>query len=101
MGTVFQIKWTYFSGNLNELNAIGFKTAAMALTDNSISIKNSRLKQEKRLALVVGSEGYGLSQKTINSADYTVKIPMHNNVDSLNVAAASATAFWELCKNND
>ena len=101
MGTVFQIKWTYFSGNLNELNGIGFKTAAMALTDNSISIKNSRLKQEKRLSLGVGSEGYGLSQKTINSADYTVKIPMHNNVDSLNVAAASAIAFWELCKNND
>lgn len=100
MGTVFQIEWTYFNGKISDLKDLGFKTVAMALTNNSISIKNNRLKQEKKLAIIVGSEGYGLSQETINLADYIVKIPMFNGVDSLNVAAASAVAFWELCTTN-
>ena len=74
----------------------GFKIAAMALCDDSISIKEERLKQEEKLAIVLGTEGEGLASQTIASCDYTVKIPMSHEVDSLNVAAASAVAFWEL-----
>jgi len=97
MGTVFQIPWTFLEENWQaQLNSLGFKTAAMALTDNTLSIDDPRLRQEEKLAVVLGSEGDGLADSTITSCDYTVKIPMYHGVDSLNVAAASAVAFWEL-----
>lgn len=97
MGTVFQIPWTFLPPDwLPVLTAHGFKTAAMALTDDSVSIENPALQAEERLAIVLGTEGDGLAQNTITSCDYTVKIPMYHGVDSLNVAAASAVAFWEL-----
>lgn len=107
MGTVFQIPWTYFSddgaeGNtscIKSLQSLGFKTAAMALTDNSISIDNPALRTEEKLAIVLGTEGDGLAASTIADCDYTVRIPMSHGVDSLNVAAASAVAFWELGKH--
>jgi tRNA G18 (ribose-2'-O)-methylase SpoU len=83
---------------MSTLRKLGFKTAAMALDDNSIGIDDSRLTAEKKLAVVLGTEGDGLSAKTISDCDYTVKIPMAHGVDSLNVAAASAVAFWELRK---
>lgn len=106
MGTVFQIPWTYFDKKsmdspascIRQLNALGFKTAAMALTDDSISIDNPKLMSEERLAIVLGTEGDGLAASTISDCDYTVKIPMSHGVDSLNVAAASAVAFWQLGK---
>lgn len=106
MGTVLQIPWTYFDDNFNAsgytkgLNALGFKTAAMALSDNSVSIDDKRLKSEERLAIILGSEGHGLPADRIKACDYTVKIPMFFGVDSLNVAAASAVAFWELRAGN-
>ncbi len=97
MGTVFQIPWTFVEDNWTEiLRAHGFKTAAMALTDDSVSIDDEKLNAEEKLAVVLGSEGDGLAQNTIASCDYTVKIPMAHGVDSLNVAAASAVAFWQL-----
>lgn len=97
MGTVFQVPWTYLSEHWTEdLKKLGFKTAAMALSDNSVSIDDPRLLQEEKLAVVLGSEGDGLAENTIAHCDYTVKIPMAHGVDSLNVAAASAVAFWEL-----
>lgn len=102
MGTVFQIPWTFLgneeeeSSNINILKEYDFKTAAMALSDNSVSIDDTRLMSEKKLAIVLGNEGYGLTEKTISACDYTVKIPMSHGVDSLNVAAASAVAFWQL-----
>lgn len=97
MGTVFQVPWTYVEDNWQEqLNALGFKTAAMALTEDSVSIDNPVLCTEERLAIVLGSEGDGLAQSTIAHCDYTVRIPMYHGVDSLNVAAASAVAFWQL-----
>ena len=97
MGTVFQVPWTYLEENwLEQLNAQGFKTAAMALKDDSYSIDAPELRREEKLAVVLGSEGDGLTMDTIASCDYTVKIPMYHGVDSLNVAAASAVAFWEL-----
>ena len=104
MGTVFQIPWTYL-GNKDEewpyegmqlLQKLGFKTAAMALTDKSISIDNPELLSEKKLAIILGTEGDGLAEHTIAHCDYTVRIPMSHGVDSLNVAAASAIAFWQL-----
>lgn len=98
MGTVFQVKWTYFDGNMATLKKLGFATAAMALDDNSVSISDPNLTSEERLAIVLGTEGDGLAAKTISDCDYTVKIPMSHGVDSLNVAAASAVAFWELGK---
>ena len=103
MGTVFQIPWTFFeketsASYLQQLNNLGFSTVAMALTDNSISIDDSRLLSEKKLAIVLGTEGDGLAQQTIANCNYTVRIPMSHGVDSLNVAAASAVAFWELRK---
>ena len=101
MGTVFQIEWTFLeSDSLEEIKAIGFKTVAMALKNNTLAINDPRLTAEKRLAIVMGTEGDGLSDKTIADCDYTVKIPMYHGVDSLNVAAASAVAFYELGKNN-
>ena len=78
------------------LHALGFKTAAMALSDNSVSIRDERLKSEEKLAIILGNEGFGLSVEVIEASDYVVKIPMKNNVDSLNVAAASSVVFWEL-----
>ena len=105
MGTVFQIPWTYLpcadntcvANDLSHLKSMGFATAAMALTDKSVSIKDPALLSEEKLAIVLGTEGQGLSQQTIETCDYTVKIPMSHGVDSLNVAAASAVAFWQLC----
>ena len=102
MGTVFQIPWT-FADNwpqpvISELQNLGFKTAAMALSDNSVSIDDPQLMAEEKLAIILGTEGDGLAQSTIADCDYTVKIPMTHGVDSLNVAAASAVAFWQLGK---
>lgn len=97
MGTVFQVPWTYLPENwVPALQALGFRTAAMALEDKSLSIDDPRLREEEKLAVVLGSEGDGLAASTIADCDYTVKIPMWHGVDSLNVAAASAVAFWEL-----
>lgn len=104
MGTVFQIPWTYFDQKhtawphpgLNQLKNMGFKTAAMALSDDSVSIDNPKLMAEEKLAIILGTEGDGLANCTIEDCDYTVKIPMSHDVDSLNVAAASAVAFWQL-----
>ena len=97
MGTVFQVPWTYLDENWTaQMKKLGFKTAAMALSDNSVSIDDPQLLQEEKLAVVLGSEGAGLAENTIAHCDYTVKIPMAHGVDSLNVAAASAVAFWEL-----
>lgn len=96
MGTVFLVPWTFSAAPLKELNALGYKTAALALCDDSISIDDPRLCDEPRLALVLGTEGDGLPAATIAEADYTVRIPMHHGVDSLNVGAAAAVAFWQL-----
>jgi tRNA G18 (ribose-2'-O)-methylase SpoU len=97
MGTVFQVPWAYLGENwVEDLHQLGFKTAAMALSDDSVSIDAPCLREEKKLAVVLGTEGDGLKQTTITACDYTVKIPMYHGVDSLNVAAASAVAFWEL-----
>lgn len=97
MGTVFQIPWCFVEDDWQpRLRELGYKTAAMALTDNSVSITDDSLRREEKLALVLGSEGDGLAENTIAQCDYTVKIPMYHGVDSLNVAAASAVAFWEL-----
>ncbi len=99
MGTVFQIPWTYLPEDTdwqNLLHDLGFKTAAMALRDDSCSIADERLKEIKKLAIVLGTEGDGLASSTIADCDYTVKIPMSHGVDSLNVAAASAVAFYQL-----
>lgn len=108
MGTVFQIPWTQIgttaadwpSAGLAQLHTLGFKTVAMALSDNSVSVDDPRLTAEEKLAIVLGTEGDGLSSSTIAQCDYTVKIPMSHKVDSLNVAAASAVAFWELRSRN-
>lgn len=104
MGTVFQIPWTYLGNAEDEwpkaglqlLKKLGFKTAAMALNENSVSIDHPQLMTEEKLAIVLGTEGDGLSDCTIADCDYTVRIPMSHGVDSLNVAAASAVAFWQL-----
>ena len=104
MGTVFQVPWTRIGetprdwpdAGIKRLHALGFKTAAMALSDKSVSIDDEALAREEKLAIVLGTEGDGLSHRTIAQCDYTVKIPMAHGVDSLNVAAASAVAFWEL-----
>ena len=103
MGTVFQIEWTFLSEeNLAEIKDLGFKTVAMALKDNSLSISDPRLAMEDKLAVIMGTEGDGLSDETISDCDFTVKIPMYHGVDSLNVAAASAVAFYQLGnKEND
>ena len=100
MGTVFQIPWTFLDKEkgVSELKELGFKTAAMALTDDSVSIDNEELLAEEKLAIVLGTEGDGLAKETMADCDYTVKIPMSHGVDSLNVAAASAVAFWQMGK---
>ncbi|MBQ0001676.1 MAG: RNA methyltransferase [Clostridiales bacterium] len=117
MGTVFQVPWTYLDAlpsakhhkadsmqdkqeapkpDYSILRKLGFKTAAMALSDNSVSIDHPDLQKEEKLAIILGTEGEGLADATITDCDYTVKIPMTHGVDSLNVAAASAVAFWQL-----
>jgi tRNA G18 (ribose-2'-O)-methylase SpoU len=99
MGTVFQVPWTYLADDQDypqQLRDMGFRTAAMALSDNSISIDSPELADIGKLAIVLGTEGEGLAEKTVADCDYTVKIPMTHGVDSLNVAAASAVAFWQL-----
>lgn len=98
MGTVFQVPWTVCGNWQEKLKTMGFKTAALALTDDSVSVEDKKLKQEEKLAMVLGTEGDGLRQETIAGCDYTVKIPMAAGIDSLNVAAAGAVAFWELRK---
>lgn len=98
MGTVFMAPWTWLDEPVCSLHKYGFRTAAMALSDQSISLDDPVLKSVDRLALVMGTEGDGLSRETISEADYVVRIPMSHNVDSLNVAAAAAVAFWELRK---
>ncbi len=106
MGTVFQVPWTKIGDDhtqwphpgLERLQALGFKTAAMALREDSVSIDDTGLLSEDKLAIVLGTEGDGLANDTIANCDYTVKIPMSHEVDSLNVAAASAVAFWQLGK---
>ena len=105
MGTAFQIPWTYFDKQMPWpeegqafLKAQGFKTVAMALRDDTVNIDDPELHKEEKLAIVLGTEGEGLVSETIANCDYTVKIPMSHGVDSLNVAAASAVAFWELGK---
>lgn len=95
MGSVFLVPWTWLD-NYAILHDLGFKTAAMALTDNSVSIDDASVAAEERLAIIMGTEGDGLPQKTIEEADYVVRIPMAHGVDSLNVAAAAAVAFWQL-----
>ena len=97
MGSVFLVPWTWID-DIDEVHTYGFKTAAMALSDDSISLAEPALRNEERLAIVMGTEGDGLPSDVICDADYTVRIPMHHGVDSLNVAAASAVAFWELRK---
>ncbi len=98
MGSVFLIPWTWLEEPISSLRQFGFKTVAMALTDKSISLDSPLLKQADKLAIILGTEGDGLDSTTIDEADYTVRIPMAHGVDSLNVAAASAVAFWELRK---
>ena len=99
MGTVFMIPWARMHANwMSELKTEGFKLAAMALSNQSVSVCDSTLKHTERLAIVLGNEGKGLSSDVIEQCDYTVMIPMHHGVDSLNVAAASAIAFWEMRK---
>lgn len=97
MGTVFQIPWTYIE-SVDKLRDYGFQTAAMALCDDSIPLGDERLRSIDKLAVVLGTEGDGLAAATIAACDYTVRIPMGHGVDSLNVAAAGAVAFWELSK---
>ena len=97
MGTVFQVPWTYVDDAWQEkLHGLGFRTAAMALRDDSLCLDDAQLKAVEKLAVVLGTEGDGLADGTIAACDYTVRIPMRCGVDSLNVAAASAVAFWEL-----
>lgn len=105
MGTVLQVPWTKIGDtpadwprDIEKIKAMGFKTAAMALSDDSVSIDDDGLLKEEKLAIILGTEGDGLKKETIAKCDYTVKIPMSHGVDSLNVAAASAVAFWQLCR---
>ena len=106
MGTVFQIPWTKTdkkrvrgtSDYIDILHESGFKTVAMALSDDSVDIDDENIKREEKLAIILGNEGFGLSEEVIRASDYVVKIPMREGVDSLNVAAASSIAFWEITK---
>lgn len=106
MGTIFQIPWAYIGespadwpqAGMNRLRELGFRTAAMALRDDSVRMDDKALMAEEKLAIILGTEGDGLSGSTIADCDYTVRIPMSHGVDSLNVAAASAVAFWQLGK---
>ena len=107
MGTVFQVPWTFLGKGetdgeewpetgMERLSRLGFRTVAMALREDSVGLDDPRLKAEEKLAVILGTEGDGLADGTIAACDYTVRIPMSHGVDSLNVAAASAVAFWEL-----
>jgi tRNA G18 (ribose-2'-O)-methylase SpoU len=96
MGSVFLLPWTWLEAPISSLRTLGFRTVAMALSDNSVPIDHPSLKDEPQLAIVLGTEGDGLSKQVIQETDYVVRIPMWHEVDSLNVAAASAVAFWEL-----
>ena len=96
MGSVFLLPWTWLEAPISSLRTLGFRTVAMALSDNSVPIDDPSLKEEPQLAIVLGTEGDGLSPQVIQETDYVVRIPMWHEVDSLNVAAASAVAFWEL-----
>lgn len=102
MGTVFGMPWTYIEGSspeyVEKLRKMGFMTAAMALHSNTVDIDSEALKSTEKLAIILGTEGEGLKESTIGACDYTVKIPMTEGVDSLNVAAASAVAFWEITR---
>lgn len=98
MGSVFLVPWTWLEEPIESLHALGFRTAAMALRDDSVSIDDKALCAEKKLAIIMGTEGDGLADNVIDGADYTVRIPMAHGVDSLNVAAAAAVAFWQLRK---
>ena len=97
MGSVFLVPWTWLD-DYATLHDLGFTTAAMALTDDSIALDDPRLKQTEKLAIIMGTEGDGLPAQTIHDADYVIRIPMSHQVDSLNVAAAAAVAFWELAR---
>jgi tRNA G18 (ribose-2'-O)-methylase SpoU len=99
MGSVFLVPWTWLD-SYDQLREFGFCTAAMALKDQSIALDDPILKQQSRLALIMGTEGDGLPQETIDRADFVVRIPMYHAVDSLNVASAAAVAFWELCRTS-
>lgn len=98
MGSVFLVPWTWVDDPNEELQRCGFKTAAMALTDKSVTLTDANLNAEPRLAIIMGTEGDGLADNVIAGADYVVRIPMAHGVDSLNVAAAAAVAFWQLCQ---
>lgn len=98
MGSVFLVPWTWLEEPIESLLTLGFRTAAMALRDDSVSIDDKTLCAEERLAIIMGTEGDGLADRVIDNADYTVRIPMAHGVDSLNVAAAAAVAFWQLRK---
>ena len=101
MGTVFQVPWTFFTSDgdyITALQKLNFHTAAMALREDSIAIDDPRLRSQLKLAIILGTEGEGLADRTIEQCDDTIRIPMSHGVDSLNVAAASAVAFWELSK---
>ncbi len=100
MGSVFLVPWTWLDSPVQSLNDYGFRTVAMALTDRSVSIDDPALCAEPRLAIIMGTEGDGLARDVIDQADYTARIPMSHNVDSLNVAAAAAVAFWQLRPRN-
>ena len=100
MGSVFLVPWTWLEQPIQSLNSLGFKTVAMALTDRSVPIDNPALCAEPRLAIIMGTEGDGLAHDTIHHADYVARIPMQHGVDSLNVAAAAALAFWQLRPQN-
>ncbi len=101
MGSVFLVPWAWIDGPVSSLHEHGFRTAAMALRTDSVDIDNPQLMAEPRLAVIMGTEGDGLAPEVIEAADYTVCIPMANNVDSLNVAAASAIAFWQLTRQRE
>ena len=103
MGTVFQVPWTYFakgSDYVNVLQKNGFAVVSMALKDNAIPLSDPVLKKQEKLAVIFGTESTGIKQETIDASDFVTIIPMHHGVDSLNVAAASAVTFWELCKED-
>ena len=103
MGTVFQVPWTYFDKNsdyVNTLHEFGFKVVSMALKDNAISLAEPVLKEQEKLAVIFGTESTGIKQETIDASDFVTIIPMSHGVDSLNVAAASAVTFWELCRRD-
>ena len=96
MGSVFLVPWTWIDDPVADLHNVGFMTAAMALTDDSVAIDDKTLNNEERLAIIMGTEGDGLAKNVIRDADYVARIPMSHCVDSLNVAAAAAVAFWQL-----